>query len=994
MLNNRNTSAGPGPLSITIDGQPIAATAGQRLIDLLNDAAVEVPHVCYHPQLGPIQTCDTCIVEINGELRRACAATVEAGMVVTTAADRLVEVRQEAMQRLLGNHELYCTVCDYNNGDCELHNAAARLDISHQKYKFTRKPYAVDDSNPFYRYDPDQCILCGRCVEACQNLQVTETLSINWEDPNPRVLWDGGAPINESSCVSCGHCVTVCPCNALMEKSMEGEAGYFTWLPDEVLRPAIEVVKASETVTGYEPLFLISDTEAAARKARIKRTKTVCTYCGVGCSFEIWTKGREILKVEPTVEGPANGVSTCVKGKFGWDYVNSDERLRKPLIRGADGLEEADWDDALQTVADRLWAIRQEHGPDSVAFIGSSKCTNEEAYLTQKIARAIFGTNSVDNCSRYCQAPATQGLWRTVGYGGDAGSISDIEQAEVVLIVGSNTHVSHPVLAARIRRAGKLNGQKLIVADLREHEMARRADIFLHPNPGTDLIWLSAVTKYILDQGWQDQAFLDRWVNDLDQYRASLEPFTLEFAAARTGLSIDQLKQTAELIAHAETVCGLWAMGVTQHSMGSNTSTAISNLLLVTGNYMRPGTGAYPLRGHNNVQGASDFGAINTYYTGYQKVEDEEIRAKFEKAWGVELPSSKGYDNREMIDAIHDGTIKALFVVGEELSLVDANANYVQDALRKLDFFVVQDIFMSRTADFADVVLAASPSLEKEGTFVNTERRVQRIYEVLEPWKESRPDWRILTDLAKAWGHDWGYDHPSEIMDEIADLTPMFAGVRYDRLAGFASLQWPVNADGTDTPLLYTDQFHFDDGKARLYPLALTEPSDQPNAEFNLHLNNGRLLEHFHTGNMTYKTPGIVEKVPDVFVEVSPALANERQLQSGDWVQLTSQRGSIEVRVQVSAEVRDSELYLPMHSRTHPINLLTSNVIDPDSHTPAYKEVAVRMQKLGRKDKPALGPNNPRFGNPTPQQGVEVERKWARADYRFPTADRPEDGKV
>jgi formate dehydrogenase major subunit len=264
----------------------------------------------------------------------------------------------------------------------------------------------------------------------------------------------------------------------------------------------------------------------------------------------------------------------------------------------------------------------------------------------------------------------------------------------------------------------------------------------------------------------------------------------------------------------------------------------------------------------------------------------------------------------------------------------------------------------------------------------------------LEPWKESRPDWRILTDLAKAWGHDWGYDHPSEIMDEIADLTPMFAGVRYDRLAGFASLQWPVNADGTDTPLLYTDQFHFDDGKARLYPLALTEPSDQPNAEFNLHLNNGRLLEHFHTGNMTYKTPGIVEKVPDVFVEVSPALANERQLQSGDWVQLTSQRGSIEVRVQVSAEVRDSELYLPMHSRTHPINLLTSNVIDPDSHTPAYKEVAVRMQKLGRKDKPALGPNNPRFGNPTPQQGVEVERKWARADYRFPTADRPEDGKV
>ncbi len=991
---NGSPSTTQSPVTLQIDGQPVQAMAGQRLVDLLTNLQVEIPHVCYHPALGPIQTCDTCMVSINGEVQRACATTVQAEMSVITAADNLQNIRQEAMQRLLGNHELYCTVCDYSNGDCTLHNAAAKLDINHQKYEFTPKPYEVDDSNPFYRYDPNQCILCGRCVEACQNLQVNETLSINWEDPNPRVLWDGGASIDESSCVSCGHCVTVCPCNALLEKTMEGEAGYFTWLPDEVLRPAISAVKASEKVIGYEPLFFISDAEANARKARIKRTKTVCTYCGVGCSFEIWTKGREILKVEPTMEGPANGVSTCIKGKFGWDYVNSEERLRQPLIRSEEGFRKADWSEALQTVAERLQAIRDEHGPDSVAFIGSSKCTNEEAYLTQKIARAIFGTNSVDNCSRYCQAPATQGLWRTVGYGGDAGSISDIEQAEVVFIVGSNTHISHPVLATRIKRAGKLHGQKLIVADLREHEMARRADIFLHPSPGTDMIWLSAVTKYILDQSWQDQAFLDQWVNDVEAYRASLAPFTLDFAAERTGLSVAQLKATAEMIAHAKTVCGLWAMGVTQHSMGSNTSTAMSNLLLVTGNYMRPGTGAYPLRGHNNVQGASDFGAINTYYTGYQEVDDEEIRAKFEQAWGVSLPSSKGYDNREMIDAIHEGKVKALFVVGEELSLVDANANYVQDALRKLDFFVVQDIFMSRTADFADVVLAASPSLEKEGTFVNTERRVQRIYEVMEPWEESRPDWRILTDLAKALGHDWGYSHPGEIMDEIASLTPMFAGVSYDRLEGFASLQWPVHADGTDTPQLYADKFHFDDGKARLYPLEWSEPSDQPNVEFDLHLNNGRLLEHFHSGNMTYKSAGIVEKVPDVFVEVSPAMAAARNLQSGDWVQLTSARGSVEVRVQVSDEVSKNELYLPMHSRTHPINMLTSNVVDEDSHTPAYKELAVNLRKLGRKDKPALGSNNPCFGNPTPQKGVEVERKWARSDYVFPTADRPADGKV
>lgn len=982
-------------ITFTADGQAVSAPAGLSLLNALEQAGIEVPHVCYHPSLGPIQTCDTCLVEVDGELKRSCALDANEGMSVTTASEGVQAARQEAMQRLLGNHELYCTVCDFNNGNCTVHNTSDQLEIKHQKYEFTRKPYEVDDSNPFYRYDPNQCILCGRCVEACQNLQVNETLSINWEDPNPRVLWDGGASIDESSCVSCGHCVTVCPCNALMEKSMLGEAGYLTKLPSWVLRPTISAVKATEKVTGYGPLFAISDMEASARNAaRIQRTKTVCTYCGVGCSFEMWTKGRKILKVEPTLDGPANGVSTCVKGKFGWDFVNSEERLTAPQIRENGDLRPASWDEALDHVAARLRAIRDEHGPDSIAFIGSSKCTNEESYLTQKLARAVIGTNNVDNCSRYCQAPATQGLWRTVGYGGDAGSISDIEQAEVVLIVGSNTHISHPVLATRVKRAQKLHGHKLIVADLRRHEMARRADIFLHPKPGTDLIWLSAVTRYIFDQGWEDRAFLEKWVNDVDAYRESLTPFTLEFAAERTGLSVEQLKETAETIARAKSVCGLWAMGVTQHKMGSDTSTAISNLLLVTGNFGRPGTGGYPLRGHNNVQGASDFGSINTFFPGYQEVEDPQVRAKFEKAWGVSLSAEKGLDNHEMIEAIYEGKLKALVVVGEELSLVDANANYVQEALRQLDFLVVQDIFMSRTADFADVVLAASPSLEKEGTFVNTERRIQRINQVFEPLGDSRPDWRILQDLAERLGHDWDYEHPGEIMAEVAKTTPLFSGVSYARLEGFQSLQWPVHVDGSDTPLLYTERFHFDDGKARLYPLEWTEPSNQGDETYDLHLNNGRMLEHFHTGNMTYKSPGIVEKMSDTFVEVSPGLAEERGVTSGDWVRLSSEQGSVEVRVLVSEEVKERELYMPMHSRERPVNVLTSNVNDPDSHTPAYKEVAVKMEKLSKSGKPPLGRNNPRYGNPTPQTGVEVERKWARPDYAFPTQDRPEDGKV
>jgi predicted molibdopterin-dependent oxidoreductase YjgC len=398
------------------------------------------------------------------------------------------------------------------------------------KTPFRPKPYQVDNTNPFYRYDPDQCILCGRCVEACQNFEVNETLSIRWEDPHPRVLWDGGKAIGESSCVSCGHCVTVCPCNALMEKSMLGEAGYMTGISHKALTGMIDIVKGIEPELGYGAILRVSEIESEMRKSRIRRTKTVCTYCGVGCSFDVWTRDRHILKIEP-LEGPANGISTCVKGKFGWDYVNNKDRLTKPLIREGSRFREATWDEALALVASKLAELKRDYGADSIGLIASSKCTNEE-----------------------------------------------------------------------------LRGQKLIVADLRKNEMAERADIHLKPRPNTDLVWLSAISRYLIDQGLAKMSFVDQWVNGLAEYKKSLEPFTLEFAERVSGIPAATLKQVAEMVAAADGVAICWAMGVTQHSNGSDTSTAISNLLLVTGNYMRPGTGAYPLRGHNNVQGASDMG--------------------------------------------------------------------------------------------------------------------------------------------------------------------------------------------------------------------------------------------------------------------------------------------------------------------------------------------------------------------------------------------------
>jgi formate dehydrogenase major subunit len=970
-------------LGITVDGLVHEAKVDERLIDVINRNGNKVPQVCYHPQLGPIQTCDTCMVEVDGQLVRACATNVTAGMSVTTNSAAASDAQREAFDRILSNHLLYCTVCDNNNGNCTVHNTTKSLAVEHQQIPFRSKPYEIDDTNPFYRYDPDQCVLCGRCVEVCQNVEVNETLSINWEDPNPRVLWDGGSTIGESSCVSCGHCVTVCPCNALMEKSMLGHAGFLTALPKRALKGMIDVVKGIEPESGYGTILRVSEAEEGMRESRIRRTKTVCTYCGVGCSFDVWTKDRHILKVEPG-EGPANGISTCIKGKFAWDHINSEDRLTKPLIREGDRFREATWEEALSLVARRLTEIEAKDGPDSIGLISSSKCTNEESYLMQKLARAVVGTNNIDNCSRYCQAPATMGLFRTVGIGGDSGSISDIAQAELVLIVGSNTAESHPVLATRVKRAHKLHGQKLIVADLREHEMARRADLFLHPRPGTDLIWLSAVTRYLIDNGLAKTDFINRWVNGFEEYRKSLEPFTLEFASERSGLSSDTLKKVAHMIADAGSVCILWAMGVTQHSHGSDTSTAISNLLLITGNYMRPGTGAYPLRGHNNVQGASDFGSMPNSLPGYQSVTDADVRARFEAAWKVPLPSSKGLDNHQMVDAIHEGKLKAMYLVGEEMSIVDSNANYVNDAFSKLEFFVVQDIFFSVTCGYADVVLPAAPSLEKEGTFTSTERRIQRLYEVLEPLEGSRPDWRIIQDVANHLGADWRYQHPSEIMAEVASLTPTFAGVSYERLEKYKSLQWPVAADGSDQPLLYTKEFAFPDGKARLFPLGWQEALEQPDAEFDLHLNNGRLLEHFHEGNMTYRTVGIQEKTPDTFVEVSMELAGERGIQSGTWVRLTSRYGRVRVRALITDRVHGNELYMPMNSVESPVNRLTSSHADAATNTPAYKETSVNMTVLPEIGENPLPRTNSRWGNPTPQRGVEVERKWQRADYRTP----------
>lgn len=974
----------PVKVHILLDGQTVLANDGELLLETILQKK-EIPHICYHSALmGPIQTCDTCIVEVDGKLVRACGVRVEAGMQVVLDSKRARDARGEAFDVILGNHMLYCTVCDNNNENCRVHNTALALNVQHQEHPFRPKPYEVDMSNPFYRYDPSQCILCGQCVQACQMVEVNETLSIGWELEHPRVLWDGGMQIAGSSCVSCGHCVTVCPCNALMEKSMLGEAGFFSGMPKDALEKMIDVVKAVEPEMGYGAIMQVSQVEAEMREERIKRTKTVCTYCGVGCSYDVWTKDRKILKVVP-LHGDANQISTCVKGKFGWDYVNHKDRLQRPLIREGNGFREASWDEAMNLITTRLGNIKQQHGPDSIGVIVSSKTTNEDGYLMQKFARSVIGTNNVDNCSRYCQSPATAGLFRTVGYGGDSGSIEDIAKSALVLIIGANTAESHPVLATRVKRAHKLYGQRLIVADPRTNEMAERADIHFRPRPGTDLAWISAMSRYMFDHGYAKLDFMERWVNGVDEFQKSLEPFTMEYASKICEIPIETLERIAKEIGTAESMCILWAMGITQHTNASDESTAISNLLLVTGNYMRPSCGAYPLRGHNNVQGASDIGAMPDNLPGYQHVTDTAIRESFEKSWGVKLPSMRGFDNHQMVDAVYEGKLHAIYLAGEDMISADSNASVVGGAFERLDFFVVQDIFFSETCRYADVILPGAPALEKEGTFTSTERRIQRLYQALPELGDCRADWKITQEIANRMGANWNYQHPSEIMDELASVSPLYAGVNYSRLEGYKTLQWPVAADGADQPFLYNNGFAFPDKKARLYPVSFREPEERPNSEFDLFLNNGRLLEHFHEGNMTYRVDGIREETPERYLEISEELANERSLESGRWVRVTSRHGSLVIKVLVTSRVHGKQVFLPLLSREGSINILTGSHADPVTNTPAFKETAVKITPLPEQGSNPLKPQNFRYsGKPTPQFGVEVELKWKRKDYHMP----------
>ncbi|MDG5775606.1 formate dehydrogenase subunit alpha [Haloarculaceae archaeon H-GB2-1] len=1021
-----NADADDGHMAeVTVDGETVALDGDATLLDAVEavDANDTVPALCnddHSEEIGPRSTCRTCMVETDSEgLVAACSHPIEDGMSVSTDAEAAAEARDVNLDLVLSNHNLRCSTCG-KNGRCELQDAAIENDVEHVRYGVLddRDEYEpIDGSSSVIQIDRNKCILCNRCVDACNDVQVEGVLRMEGTGSDTRIGFQGeGETMDDSACVSCGHCVTVCPTGSLTEKGLADE----TSIPlpgfsqensiGEVIESApVETADTSDApnrtvdaggamldadypkaeeksgiagmmaraksrakaatekaMTEFEHvsedmassvltegmMFNIASTVGEYRMDKIDQTETTCGYCSVGCRFDVYTKDGEFLGVRPTdaEKAPANdGFSTCVKGKFGYDFVNSDGRLEKPLVRDESGeFREASWEEALDRVYEGLSEILENRGPDAVATFASSKCTNEENYLVQKLARQVFGSKNVDNCARLCHSSTVAALQQTVGYGAMTNSIDDVANADCYLISGSNTTESHPVIATRIKQNVR-DGANLFVFEPRKTDIARHADQYSRTEPGHDVAWMNGMIRYIIEADLHDEEFIEENVHNFEDLKEKVEPFTPEEVERLAGVPPAELKNAAETIATADSCVFAWAMGLTQHSHGTQNLLAMSNLALVTGHLGKPNSGLSPFRGHNNVQGGGgDMGTLPNCLPGYQDLHDDEVLDKFEDEWGERPPNEIGLKVPEVFEEIHEGNVRGMYVMGENPALSEPDLDHAEDALGELDFLVVQDLFMTETAEYADVILPASSFAEKNGTFTNTERRVQMVNQTIDPVGEAQQDWQILQSVANRFGYGWDYDSASEIMDEIAELTPIYGGMSHDRLEDEGGLQWPCwDEDHEGTKFLYEEEFNFEDGKARFVPADMGRPAEMPDEEYPLTLTTGRVLYHFHTGTLTRRVEGSMSHIGESFVELNPATAEQLGVVDGDYVEVESRRGSIVVKAELTDRVDEGTVFIPMHFATGAVNELTKGELDPTSGIPEYKVSSVRVRDLG-----------------------------------------------
>ena len=886
-------------ITLTIDDREIIAEAGTTVLAAALENGIYIPHLCYHPDLEPVGVCRLCMVEVQGRgMVIACHTPVAEGLVVKTETPEVDSIRRVAMELIITNHNVQCLTCAQNN-DCAIQKVATYVGIEEERLKRLRKPrrdIPLDTSNPFFDRDQSKCILCGICVRTCSDLQRVSSIDFAFRGHETVIGTFGNRPIVESPCESCGECVVRCPVGALT--------------PKNYVKPTAEV-------------------------------KTVCPYCGVGCTLQVGTRGGKVVSSRGDDDSPVNKGRLCVKGRYGLGFVNRDDRLRVPLIRKNGEFAEATWDEALDLVASKL---SQYHG-DQCATLSSAKCTNEENYLIQKFTRTVMGTNNVDHCARLCHAPTVAGLVQSLGSGAMTNSISEIMGSACILAVGTNTTAAHPVIGLKIKDA-VANGTKLIVANPKEIDLCRFADLFLQHQPGSDVALLMGIMRVIVDEHLADEDFIAERCENYDEFAASLEPFDADFVTKITGVPWEKIQQAARMYATQKPASLFYAMGITQHTHGTDNVLATSNLALLTGNVGKPSTGVNPLRGQNNVQGACDMGALPDVYPGYQKVEDPAMQAKFEKAWGVSLSPSAGLTHVEIFDEIERGNIKTLYLVGENPVISEANSKHVADALKELDFFVVQDIFLTETAEFADVILPAVSFAEKDGTFTNTERRVQRVRKAIEPIGQAKPDWWITSEIARRMGKSgFDLDGPEAISQEISSLTPSYGGITYARIDD-VGLQWPCpTADHPGTQYLHSEKFARPNGKGRFIPLVYKPSAEVADDKYPFILTTDRSIFHFHTGTMTRDVEGMDILNGQELLDIHPQDAESLGIDNGQKVKVFSRRGKVSVRANVTDKCPPGVVSMTFHFAETPTNVLTNSALDPVAKIPETKVCAVAIEK-------------------------------------------------
>jgi formate dehydrogenase major subunit len=929
-------------VQLTIDGREVEVPEGTTIWQAARDAGVEIPVLCHDERYDPVGVCRICAVDVGGRVyAAACVRPCEDGMEVKTATPELERNRATLTSLLLADQPpVEQDPKETTTADNELLVLARRYGVQRDNGLPVGSGRGLDDSNPVIAVNHDACILCDRCVRACDDIQGNDVIGRSGKGYTTRIAFDLNDPMGESSCVTCGECVAACPTGALTNKP-------------------------------------IRDVPIRAR-SELRQVDSVCPYCGVGCALTYHVDDeRGAIAFAEGREQPGSRGRLCVKGRYGWDYAASPQRLTVPLIRREDSypkgplsgdvrgegrgrrkkpgglvdydevlphFREASWDEALELAAHRLKGIHAEHGSGAIAGFGSAKCSNEEAYLFQKLIRAGFGTNNVDHCTRLCHASSVAALFEGVGSGAVSTTYGDVINADVAILAGTNTTANHPVASSFFKQARR-RGTTIIVVDPRRERIADHADIFCQIKPGTDVAFYNGILHEIIARDLVDHDFVARRATNYEALAETVAQYPPERAAQICGVDAETIREVARLWGEAGAAVVYWGMGISQHTTGTDNARCLIALCTITGNVGKQGAGLHPLRGQNNVQGASDAGLIPMFYPDYQKVDSADTWSRFEQAWGRELDHERGLTVTEIIGSALHGGVRGMYMMGENPFLSDPNINKVRKALAALDFLVVQDIFLTETAEFADVVLPATSYLEKEGTYTNTDRRVQLGRKVLDAPGEAREDWRIVCEIARRVGLPMDYESPSEVFDEMVALTSNYAGLTYDNLGPVGKLYPnpdPLHSDGTI--VLFDERFGTDDGKAHLVPTEWLPAKELPSDEFPFVLNTGRLLEHWHTGSMTRRSFALDAIEPEAHVFLNPGDAADMGVAEGDYVRVSSRRGSIELRAKLSHRDTPGTCFIPFHFREAAANVLTIDEIDPVGKIPEFKFCAVRVE--------------------------------------------------